>query len=492
MTDDPYAEFAAPEAADPYAGLAVPAGPLRKSQGLGFLTGSMPALRNMAKVPSPFDLVRKPLMNIADKAIQAHVDKQTADGVEPGMWGQLAGALAGAAPAFAVPGGGLTQGAAFGALGSTADSPLGLAADVGLGAAGGKIGEALVGMAAKGIQQATRPAIQTLKAAGVKPTPGQVFGGNAAIREDKLMSRPVVGPKIFADRAGGLDQWNRGMVDDAISSLGVKLPADVKTGHDAVAFAQQARAKAYDDVIPKLTVDVDDILFNGMREVAEEARMLPDAAKQIVASAVKGTGFGNGTLSGKALQNARSELGRLTSSYSTSANAYEREAGRVLGWVRDHVDDALLRQNPKEAPALKAANAAHAKLLVIEDAASRADDGIFSTGQAKQAARRFDSSRRKTATARGEGPMSDLINAAREVLPSKYPDPGTAGRLMEGKLIPMIAGAGARVGYGVRGAAADVASRLPPEAAAFVRRFQKPVGLFGGMAPSAASAQQRK
>lgn len=503
---DPYAGIAAPEDVDPYQGIAAPAGPPRKSQALGFARGLMRPLDNAALgVEAGLKTIGIPVdrwaqgagMPSAADAVQSRQDALAgyrAKGVEPGIIGDVVGSGVGAVPMLFATGatGPIAGGMLSGALTTEKRDLGGVAGDMAIGAAGGKLGDTLVGAVGRNIEAATRPYIKTLREAGVKLTPGQVFGGKAALREDRLMSKPVIGGKITADRQAGLLDWNRAMVDDTLSSLGVKVPPEIQTGHDAVAFAQKAIGDAYERVVPKLSLDLDEPFMVGMQEVAHEARMLPAAGKKIVQDAIKNSGLTKGSLSGKELQGVISDFRKKAGGYSSSSTFAEREIGEVLGWVTEHLDDALIRQNPKAAPELKAVNSAFKKQLIIDDAASRADEGIFSTGQAKQAARRFDNARRKTATARGEGPMAPLIKAGRDVLPSKTPNSFSADRLMEGKLIPMLSGAAASVGYEGRRALADAAARLPPEAAAFVRRFQKPVGLFGGMAPGAARAGDRR
>jgi hypothetical protein len=325
-----------------------------------------------------------------------------------------------------------------------------------------------------------------LREAGVKLTPGQIFGGKVALREDRAMSRPVVGPQIAEDRAGSIDGWNVGFINENLKAIGARLPDGMKAGHEAVAFSQKAVHDAFEDVVPHLVVQADAPFLQGVTDAIKGAVMTPKARATAVNLVTKQM-FPPGTAyTGKALQQVRRTAQGLAQKYKVSTQAEDGPIGDLLSEIADHLDDLIVRQNPTQAAKFEAANTAHRGQMIIDRAAKGTDDGIFSTGQAKQAALAIDPSKRKAASARGEAFLQPMITAAREVLPSKTPNSYSADRLMAGKLIPMLSGAGARVSYDARKAMADLAAQLPPEVADIVRRSQKPAGLFGASAPNAA------
>ena len=60
---------------------------------------------------------------------------------------------------------------------------------------------------------------------------------------------------------------------------------------------------------------------------------------------------------------------------------------------------------------------------------------MFTPAQLAEGVRQMDKSVRKGAVARGNALMQDLSDAGVNVLPSKVPDSGTAGRLLTGGII---------------------------------------------------------
>lgn len=237
-------------------------------------------------------------------------------------------------------------------------------------------------------------------------------------------------------------------------------------------------------VVPQLRVQADPRLAAGLRDLWNNgAAKLPEAQQKQFQNIIESIRFGDGgTLAGKMLQNVQSDLSRLATSYSTSATAAERELGRVLGGLKSEMDDLIVRQNPEAAPVLKKANEAWRGLSIVEDAASRADDGIASTGQMKQAARRGDPSRRKRATAAGgNGPMQQFVRDAREVGRVIIPNPGTADRI--GGPVRAVLGANALVGYKTAEAFANALTRRSPVVGETIRQIgnalERPISLLG-------------
>lgn len=499
---DPYAGLGtpeAPEAADLYAGIGKPAPPPKKSQALGFATGFMRPLDNAAlALETGLEAVGIPAKRLGP--VQDAIDSRSAaladyerKGVVPGRIGDFAGSLLATLPVGALRGGAIAQGALAGALNVEDRTPGGVAAGAGLGAVGGKLGDMAFGALANKMAGATRPDIKALTAAGIKPTPGQFFGGKYLAREDKLMSQPVIGPKIADARTAGIDQFNRALVNKALAPIKTKLPKGVQTGFEANAFAQKAVSDAYGRVVPKMAVKPDQPFSNEIQTLIASAQSLPkDAQRQLQATINRMGLVKQGGLAGKELQNVRSELGRMSSSYSGSGNAWERELGQFLAGARDHLDDLISRQNPTLKPEFEAANKAFRGQLVVDRAARQADNGVFSVGQAKQAIIAADPTRRKTATAAGEAYLQPFVNAARNVLPSKTPDSGTAGRLMEGRLVPALRGAASSAGYEIDRLMAELASRAPQGLVSAAGAARRPAGLFGSTAPAAALRDQRR
>lgn len=462
----------------------------RTSQWLGFQEGMQTVARNLEPIASvlPFSAGSTMQRRSLNELNQRNIEAAQAQGIKGGGTGKFVGKMVGSAPLAVLPGVGPALGGAFmGYAGSEGDTLQDKAIDTGLGAAGGKIGGAIVNKVADVVAPALVPAAQRLAAKGVKLTPGQARGAAAVAREDKLMSRPVVGDAISAGRQSFLESANRATVNEALAPLGIKVPKELPAGHDAVAFAQDVVGAAYNRIVPQLSVKADPRLVVALRDVYSDVAKLPEPAQQQFQAIVKGINFGQGSaLAGRQLQTAVSDLGRLSRTYSTGASAAERELGKAIGGVKNAMDDLMVRQNPQAAPVLKATNDAWRRLSIVEDAASRADDGLASTAQIRDAARRGDMTRRKRATAAGRaGPMQQFAKDLREVGAVKIGNPGTADRLMLGNPISTVMGGSALLGYRAGEALTSALSKASPKALAGVRRgllSLRPSATAGGSA----------
>lgn len=304
------------------------------------------------------------------------------------------------------------------------------------------------------------------------------------VREDKAMSQPRVGEAITEGRIASIDGFNRAVVNRTLEPLGIKLPDTVPTGHDAVAFAQQNLDDAYAAVVPKLAVRIDPRFVASAKRLYTDLSTLPKAQQEQFQAILQNIRFTNGQLSGQALKNAQSDLGRLAKTYGTSGASGERELGRIVRALKDNLDDMMIRQNPSDAPALKAVNKAYRGLTIVENAASKADGGVFSTGQLKTAVRQGDGSIRKRNTASGQAFMQDLSDAARAVLPAKTPDSGTAGRMSRG-VIDQARGVIDEAGYRINQATSNAILKANPRLMTAVRgglkQLERPATTAGAM-----------
>lgn len=492
---DPWEQFADAPADDPWgqfqdAPAAAPVRTRKTSQTLGLMKGVARPLENLSRVNplNMFDTERARATREEARKGMRNYFAEREQTERPGVVGEIAGNVLGTLPVALATRNPFIAGGAQGALLSEADSPLGVAGDAALGAglnwAGGKVLDA----AADAIKPAIDPAVQRLQAAGVKLTPGMVKGGRAMVKEDKMMSRPVVGDAIATGRQKTLETFNVAAVDEALKPLGVKVPKSVKAGNDAIDYAKREVSRAYDRIVPNLTVQINGQQFAST--IAPRASSLPkaqqDQLRQIVSAQL-----GAGRLQGQPLKNAQGEIRRLASSYGRSQVAAERELGRALSAVDEELTRVMVAQNPKWAPELQKANEAYRGYRVVADAASRADEGVASTGQLRQAVRRGDFSKNKDATARGAAFMQDFARDARKVIPARTPDSGSAGRLQAGNLFAQVRGALDRAAYGVDEAVQNL--RLAPrpagarKAARTVRRLKPPAG-----AVAVAAGSQRR
>lgn len=448
------------------------------SQSLGFMKGIARPLENFERI-NPMNL----LDTKAGKAHRAEVREGMHDYFakreetqKPGMAGQVAGNILGTIPVAAVTRNPLVAGGVQGALLSEGKTPGAVALDAGLGAglgwAGGKVVEGVADL----IKPVIDPAVRRLKEAGVSLTPGMVKGGKAMVAEDKRMSRPVVGDVIAADRQKTQATFVRAGIDKALAPLGFTVPKSVQPGHDAISYAKVRIGQAYDAVIPKLSVKIDAPTF--VQKIAPLASTLEGPQRKQL-QVIIGAKLKSGQLAGQELKKAQGEIRRLAGVYSRDQSAASNELGRVLHAVDDELTTAMMTQNPQYAPALQKVNEAYRGYRIVADAASRADDGLYNTGQLRTAARRGDFSKNKDATARGDAFMQGFSKDARRVIPARTPDSGTAGRQQARSPLAHIGGAIDAASYRANALMTDL--RLIPrpagarQAARNVRRLRGPV-----------------
>lgn len=359
---------------------------------------------------------------------------------------QLLGNIAGTAPTLALPGGALVQGAAGGALLSDAKDAKGLAIDTALGAVGSKGGEFAVRGIGKVIAPKVAPNVRKLLDAKIPLTIGQAVGGATKAVEDRLAGFPIVGDVINSARSRGVDTFNRKVISGALENIGVKLPANVPTGRDAVAFAGGAISAAYNKLVPKLTATADATFTNALTKIEAQAKSLPGSGardfRAVIGDDVLKDLLAGKTLSGEGFKTLESRLGKYAGSLKSSSDAYQRMVGDQVSDVLGELRGLLLRSNPAARQELKQINRAFAEQVRIDRAAGAAGNptGVFTPKQYSAAVKASDTSARKSAVARGRALNQGFADAASDVLPNAVPDSGTAGRAALGLLASGAAG----------------------------------------------------
>ena len=280
---------------------------------------------------------------------------------------------------------------------------------------------------------------------GVKVTPGQAFGGALKHVEQKVESLPLVGDLIRGGRGRGVEDFNRVVIDDSLSSLGIALPANVQSGRRAIEYAGQRISKSYNDVVEKLTSSVDEKFVNEISELAELSKNMVDSRAKQFSDILQNKLFRkvspNGTITGESAKEIESELGTLARKFGNSPDADQQLMGDAIMQAQGIVKQLIRRSNPEAAAPLDAANAAYAKFLRVERAAGGLGakqgetPGVFSPAQFRSSVRATDPSRNKRQFARGNALSQKLAETGEEVLGNVVPDFGTAGRGMMGAML---------------------------------------------------------
>lgn len=306
-------------------------------------------------------------------------------------------------------------------------------------ALGGALGGAsapIFGAIGKAISPKVSTDVKDLMAMGVTPTPGQILGGGAARTEEKMTSLPIVGGMIKNAQRRSLEDFNRAAYNKVLEPIGQTYTG--KVGQDAVRDVRAAIGGAYDDILPKMQMKVDSQFQSEVSKIGQMAQGLPEAQQKTFMNVLKTQIFGKlgpqGTMDGVDLKGVQSELSKATSGYLGDASFDNRQLGAALSALKDAVEGNLVRVNPPElSQQLASANKAWANFVRLRSAAASLgaanNDGVFTAAQLQNAVKAADKSVGKGAFATGGALMQDLSSKGQNVLGSKYPDSGTAGRL---------------------------------------------------------------
>ncbi|HWT40968.1 MAG TPA: hypothetical protein VN081_06945 [Dongiaceae bacterium] len=322
------------------------------------------------------------------------------------------------------------------------------AAQIGLGGAVGGVAAPVASGIGKMISGFGGDAQQQLAQKGVVMTPGQILGGGAQRTEDKLTSVPVVGDLIKNAQQRSLQSFNKATYDEVLAPLGQKYSGPV--GNEGIEVVKNTISNAYDDALSKMTFRATDPVFQAdVSKLAGMAQNLPESQKATFMNVLKTQIFGKvspqGVMDGQTLKGVQNELSRITRGYSGDASFDNRQLGAAIGEIKNAVDSSISRYNPADAVnGLAKANAAYANFVRLRGAAASQgamnNGGIFTAAQLSNAVRGADKSVGKGASATGKALMQDFSTAGQEVLGSKYPDSGTAGRSLLGIGAAALAG----------------------------------------------------
>ena len=307
-----------------------------------------------------------------------------------------------------------------------------------LGGVTGPIGEKVVAGAGRVLNPLVSKAEQTMRSLGVTPTTGQTLGGQFKTIEEFAQNLPLIGSSIENARQRVLFDFNKGVINKALQKVDDKLPAEV-VGRDAIAYASDEVSKKYDDVLSKMSFDLDFATTSNILGALSKAKSLSPDQRQQITETLNDVVFGKFAgqkLDGQTYKGIESDLRKKASNYANSATASEREVGEALTDVLGAIKKELYFQNPKQTSKLRRIDSAYSDLSVINVAAanSGADNGVFTPKQFSTAVRQQDQTRRKTSFAKGRAKGQEVSDAAVQVLGD------TARSTLEGRIAASTVG----------------------------------------------------
>ena len=289
-----------------------------------------------------------------------------------------------------------------------------------LGGVTGPIGEKVVAGAGRVLNPLVSKAEKTMRDLGITPTTGQTLGGQFKTLEEFAQNLPLIGSSIENARQRVLFDFNKGVINKALGKIDDKLPANV-IGRDAISYASDQVSAQYDDVLSKMSFDLDFKTTSDILNSLSKAKSLDANQRQKVTETLNDIVFGKFAgqkIDGPTYKGIESDLRKKAGNYVNSATASEREIGDALTDVLDVLKKELYSQNPKQTSKLRRVDSAYGDLAVINVAAanSGASSGVFTPKQYSTAVRQQDKTRRKTLFAQGSARGQEVSDAAVEVL----------------------------------------------------------------------------
>jgi len=316
------------------------------------------------------------------------------------------------------------------------------AQQIGLSAITAPIGEKIVSATGRVLNPLVSKAEQTMRDLGITPTTGQTLGGQFSKFEEFAQNLPLIGESIANARQKVLFDFNKGVINKALDKVKDKLPADV-IGRDAISYASQQVSDKYDNVLAKMSFDLDFATTSNILSALSKKTNLSANQRQEVSQTLNDVvlgKFAGQKLDGKTFKGIESDLRKKASNYINSTSASEREVGEALSDVLGVLKKELYFQNPKQTPELRRVDSAYADLSVINIAAanSGAPNGVFTPKQFSTAVRQADKTRNKSAFAKGKAKSQQISDAGIQVLGEQ------SGATLEGNIATRVAG-----GYGM-------------------------------------------
>lgn len=309
------------------------------------------------------------------------------------------------------------------------------------GVLGGVVGEKAIKGVGRAMTGVTDPAVQYLRARGVPMTAGQVLGGFAKSIEDKATSTPLIGDMIVKRRTEGLEGFDRAAMAQASSPIGF-TPQNI--GKEGVDEMLDAVGDSYDNATAGARVPLDDVYAQDFTDVAALGGSLPDDLRARLGLAlnnrvnpINDAGEMTGETYQQAMRGLKSYKGEATKP------GFEQDYRDALSAAQNALTGQMVRGGGEGVVSgLRSADEAYRGIKTVQDAAMRADGAnyLFTPSQLQDA---LKVTNRKFP---GETPLSEMADMGQQVLPSRIPDSGTAGRAAQ-LLVPGAIGGAAGGGY---------------------------------------------
>jgi hypothetical protein len=328
---------------------------------------------------------------------------------------------------------------------------------IGVGTATG----AVTGPALEGLAKVAVPAIsenaRMMYEKGSQPIIGGMLGPLAQRLEGSGASFPFSGNMIRERMLDSFKANQQALVEDAIAPLGAGLPPGAgrpEPGFETTKYFGDTVGAAFDSLFGSVSLTRNPAYTGALTRVKTDAeRFLPENAKKTFDQEIKEfsgdihalvgrTRGARAPLTGEEVQTMLSNLKNRERSFAQSPLPMDQKIGRYLRRYREAITQSVEHQNPGFKEKYNDASIAYIKYLIMEQAGKNpsgwAMEGVPNPTQYARAVYNVDKSLRRGAGAKGEMMMQKWAAAAKDVLPNKVPDSGTAER---GAVLAYLAGA---------------------------------------------------
>jgi len=341
------------------------------------------------------------------------------------------------------------------------------------GAVGGMAGFQIGKQFSKGFDRSDDA--QLLVDGGVEDlTVGEQLGGAWQFMEDKLASLPFLDYAIGRAKYRSAEGFSRSRVNAALKQLrtspdvpqgpgtnsdlmpnttdldlpqigpdgrigDVKVPDEVPSGGDAMAWADARISQEYQSVLSDMPVKVDQQFYDEYTKVLDMSNNLSPAGKAEFDAALAEhlhPNFANETqtMLGETFRESNTGLRDLAKNMmSKGQSAPMQRAGKALKEIQESLKRAAIRQNPERGDRFKAVEKAFAKMRVNEKAAQNVGSTVGDVGQVFNGSNYLQAVKKSTdprAFSHGSGFDQKLAEASRRVQVQKVNNSGTNDRML--------------------------------------------------------------
>jgi hypothetical protein len=303
----------------------------------------------------------------------------------------------------------------------------------GAGAAIGQgIGYGLPKLLGKVVSPYVKKSASSLIGNGGTLTPGEILGGTTQRLEDAATSIPLLGDTIQSAKGRSLASYSKGVINDALESVGSKLDDSMPAGRAAIAKADDIISSKYDKALLGMNTKLDQQFSSEVSSLLKLSEQLPEKQQKalygyLTEKVFKNFDNPNQLVLGKTFKEVDSALRKESDRWMESQDPFNQNLGKALKTVRKSFLDMGKRQNPLSGEALASADKAYAKMQRVSQAAGYegAREGVFTPGHLLRA---IKSNTSKKSYGAGKGFDQKATEAAKEMLAKTIPDSGTAPR----------------------------------------------------------------